>query len=142
VVLVEHQTNWEMDLPLRLLEYRARYSRKYRLPVDTLVFLVLPHRHAYNTYADPEVLFTFRLVRLWELEAADFLEEDIRYLPLIPLMKNDLRFVEEIERRIVVDVKDRNEQAGLLAALGHPCPSQPWNVLFPDRFGVLYRDVR
>ena len=93
IVLVEHQTNWETELPLRLIEYQARYWLKYKLPVDALVFLIRPNSRAKDTYENHALSFRYKLVRIWDLPAEEFLTGDPALLPLIPLRRNGGQYI-------------------------------------------------
>lgn len=42
IILLEFQTRWSWDLPLRLLEYYARFKMRYRLPVMGVVMIESP----------------------------------------------------------------------------------------------------
>ena len=117
VALVEHQTNWEAGLPLRLLEYRTRYDIKYGIPVDTIVFLIRPLPFALFCLCIHEVAFRFRLIKFWELEAYDFFDDDLNILTLLPLMKNGLNYVDYAQERIILDSRSVEERSNLLTAL-------------------------
>ncbi len=118
VVLVEYQTNWETGLPMRLVEYHARYWLRYRLPVDALVFLIRPHAGARDVYADHALRFRYHLVKLWELPAADYIDAGVSILPFIPLMQDGDQYVERARQRIQnEDNLSPDEKTSLLSVL-------------------------
>jgi hypothetical protein len=64
IVLFEFQTQWEIDLPLRLLEYYVRFKLKYHLRVTPIVLLFRKHGGASNSYVDEVLTFCFRLIKM------------------------------------------------------------------------------
>ncbi len=102
LVLIEFQTHWQRNMPQRLLEYRARHVLREELDAITVVMLLLPSPLATDHYQDREVDYRFRLVKLYELDAAEVLRQNkVCLMPLTPLMQGGVDVVVEAERAIV-----------------------------------------
>ncbi len=97
--LIEFQSDWEADKLLSMIQYKARYQEKYGLPVKSTMILFNESGRAVDHYKDEELHFTFHLVKIWEIPAADFLKSGC-LLPLVPLMKDGLPLAREVEERI------------------------------------------
>ncbi|MCP5485301.1 MAG: Rpn family recombination-promoting nuclease/putative transposase [Spirochaetales bacterium] len=110
LVLVEFQTNWDPRLPFRLLEYELRHRLRQSLPVEPVLFLYRPHPAAKDFVSEENLTYRFRLVKFWELEAADFLTADVHLLPYVVLMRGGLARVDEIDRRILETSALPNEE--------------------------------
>ncbi len=139
VVLVEYQTNWETGLPMRLVEYHARYWLRYRIPVDTLVFLIRPHKDAHASFENHALRFRYHLVKLWELPAAEFIHAEPPLLPFIPLMEDGDQYIHHAQDRIQASKLSDEEKTSLLTVLciytGVYDPARAREVL--DRAGRL-----
>ncbi len=102
LVLIEFQTYWQRNVPQRLLEYRARHVLREELDAITVVMLLLPSPSATDHYHDREVDYRFRLVKPYELDAAEVLRENrVCLMPLTPLMQGGVDVAVEAERAIV-----------------------------------------
>ncbi len=97
--LVEFQTDWKAEKIWSMVQYKARYAEKYKLPVKSTMVLFRQSPVAVDFLADPELHFRFRLVKMWELPAKQFMENQC-LLPMIPLMDGGLEMLRETERRI------------------------------------------
>ena len=118
IVLIEFQTRWEADLPLRLIEYFVRFKRKYHLPVVPVVLLFKEHGGARDVYEDEAIKFSFRLVRMWELDGRELVKSgDVRLLPFVPLTRCGREEVLEADRRIYNSDLERGVKSDLLTAL-------------------------
>ena len=101
IVLLEFQTQWESDLPLRVGEYVLRFKRKYHLLVKPLVLLFRKHHSAVDVYDDGVISVRYRLVRMWEVDGRELLEtEDPYLLPLVAVANSGKDEIFEAERRI------------------------------------------
>ncbi|MCP5480536.1 MAG: Rpn family recombination-promoting nuclease/putative transposase [Spirochaetales bacterium] len=60
--------------------------------------------------SEENLTYRFRLVKFWELEAADFLTADVHLLPYVVLMRGGLARVDEIDRRILETSALPNEE--------------------------------
>jgi hypothetical protein len=78
LVVLEVQSAWEWEVPFRLLEYRCRHILRERL-TDALscVLLLRPSRVATDLLEDAEVRYRYRLVRVYELDAAPVVQTPI-----------------------------------------------------------------
>ena len=102
LVLIEFQTYWQRNVPQRLLEYRARHVLREGLDAITVVMLLRPSPSATDHYQDREVDYRFRLVKPYELDAAEVLRENrVCLMPLTPLMQGGVDVAVEAERAIV-----------------------------------------
>ena len=98
MVVMEIQSRWEEDIPLRLLEYRTRYILKYGLKTTSILLLLQPSTKAINGYRDEEVTYEYRLVSIYDMDAREILDKSSPCLyPLIPLMRNGRAFAVEAE---------------------------------------------
>jgi predicted transposase YdaD len=117
VVVIEFASRWEEAVPLRVLEYRCRHLIREALPVLSIVILLMPSNRAVNFYKDQEVDFRFRLVKLYELDARNFLDLPECLLGFIPLMENGAECMEEAEKRIYESRLPRSARADILTGM-------------------------
>ena len=118
ILLLEIQSYWKKEKLLDLLDYKARFQRKYKLPVRSVMILLNPSGSAVSYYKDSEVSFHFTLIKLWELDAEDILStENFSLFPFIPLMKNGIKYVDNAEKKIYYSHKDRELKSDLLTSL-------------------------
>ena len=101
LVILEIQSFWNERVPLQLLDYRIRHMLAQGLPALSAVLLLKPDRKATDVYQDEELRFGYRLIRLYEMDAEEaLLHWPTCLLPFVPLMKNGLPHVQEVEERI------------------------------------------
>jgi predicted transposase YdaD len=126
VLHVEFQTAFSREKILATLDYWVRVRILYGLPVFSVVIYLTNESHpgAGSNRFQEEILghrqcvFEFQEIRLWELNAGDFLEAGVEgLLPLLPLMRSapgedSLRQVVETATK----VPDNVRAADLLAA--------------------------
>ena len=118
IVLLEFQTRWEWDVPIRLLEYHARFRLKYRLPVLSVVFLFRKREGLEPLYEDESVSFRYNLVKMWELKAKEVLQKDELWLyPFIPVMESEEKDIFNAEEKIYSSSLGTRDKADLLTAL-------------------------
>ena len=72
---------------------------------------------ALDYYQDSEVQFHFNLVRIYELDAREYLDLPECLLGFVPLMKNGTEFTEEAERRIYESRLPRSTRADILTGM-------------------------
>ncbi len=102
LVLIEFQTHWQRDMPQRMLEYRARHVLREGLDALTVLMLTLPSPAATDHYQDREVDYRYRLVKLYELDAAEVIRERrLCLLPLASLMRGGVALAAEADALIV-----------------------------------------
>jgi len=118
IVLMEFQTWWEPDLPLRVGEYVLRFRRRYHLPVRPLVFLFKSSPSAVDEYDNGVVRVRYELVRMWEVEGRELLEmRDLYLLPLVGAARSEEEEIFEAERLIYESELEREVKADLLTIL-------------------------
>ncbi|SHG26407.1 hypothetical protein SAMN02745206_03577 [Desulfacinum infernum DSM 9756] len=88
LVLLEIQSRWDEQIPLRLLEYRTRHLLQEGLPVLSAVLLLKPADRAADFYQDSEVTFRFKLIPVYAMDGRRILDEgNLCLIPLVPIMK-------------------------------------------------------
>jgi len=73
-VLLEVQSRWEHDLPLRLLEYDVRYRLKTGLSVLPAILLLTPSGAVVERFEDEGLRYAFRVISLAAMEARELLK--------------------------------------------------------------------
>ncbi|MBF0526644.1 MAG: hypothetical protein HQK56_16290 [Deltaproteobacteria bacterium] len=141
IVLIEIQTAWDRDVPLRLLDYRTRYRLKYGLEVISSVLLLQPSGQAVTQYEDNEVSFRFRLIRVYDLDAEDIVQEGlICLMPLVPLMRHGKDLVSQADDLIYESSLPQKDKADMLGAMaifsGLVSKDIPW-MLFSKRRDIM-----
>jgi predicted transposase YdaD len=119
LVVLELQSEWEWDVPLRLLEYRCRHILKERI-TDALscVLLLRPSHAAQERYRDREVSFRYRLVRVYELEAAAVVQPPIvSLLPFVPVMRGGGELTMAAEQLLYESALPRGDKADMLTGM-------------------------
>lgn len=118
LVLLEVQSGWEPNVPLRLLEYRSRYLLKYGVSVLSCILLLRPSRQATDFYEDPEVSFHFRLIRIYDFDAREIIREgSLCLMPFVPLMRNGEELTTEADRLLYESPLPRGDKADMLTAM-------------------------
>jgi len=118
LVVLEVQSGWEPDVPLRLLEYRCRYLLKYGLGTLSCVLLLRPSRQATDSYKDSEVSFHFRLARIYEFDAREIIQEgSLCLMPFVPLMRHGEDLITEADRLLYESRLPRGDKADMLTAM-------------------------
>ncbi|MCD6507921.1 hypothetical protein J7M22_15040, partial [Candidatus Poribacteria bacterium] len=118
ILLLEFQTRWEREIPLRLLEYMARLKMEYEIRIVPAVMLFMPSRVAREEYEDEHVRFRFRLLRMWEMDGREIYERgEIRLYPFLPVMRGGEEVVREAEEEIYRSGLSMSEKADLLTAM-------------------------
>ena len=118
IVLMEFQTRWEPELPLRILEYFARFKLKYRLPVFPVVLLFKRYGGVEEVYEDETVRMRLQVVRMWEIDGRELIESgEVALYPFVPLTSCEDEDVMEADRRIYSSDLERSVKSDLLTAL-------------------------
>lgn len=118
VVLLEVQSRWEHDLPLRLLEYDARYRLKTGLSVLPAVLLLTPSRAVVEKFEDGGLRYAFRVISLAAMDAREVLEKgDPCLFPFVALMKGGVEVFDEAERSLTDALPAGPERADLLTCM-------------------------
>ncbi|MBF0551231.1 MAG: hypothetical protein HQK60_11915 [Deltaproteobacteria bacterium] len=118
IIILEVQTRWDNDVPLRLLEYRCRYMLKYHQETTACVLLFRPSATVTDRYEDKDVQFRFRLIPIYEFDAREVFQEDVLCLmPLIPLMRHGEEFLDQADRSIYESSLSKKDKADFLAIM-------------------------
>jgi len=118
IVLLEFQTQWKVDFPLRLLDYYARFKMKYHTRVTPIVLLFRKHGGAKDSYTDEVVSIRFRLIKLWEISGRELLDSgDVYLYPFIPISECSEGEIYEAEGKIYESPIERRRRGDLLTAL-------------------------
>ena len=118
LVLVELQTRWQADMPLRLLEYRARHMLREKVDALSVVLLLRPGGDVRDVYEDREVRYHYRVVKVYEADAREVLERGpVCLLPLVPLMREGESLAQDADRRIYESNLPRPVKADMLTIL-------------------------
>jgi len=118
IVVLEFQTRWQWEVPLRLLEYVVRFRLKYRLPVVGVVVLFNKREGVEEVYEDESIRFRYHLVRMWDIESEEILQkEEVWLYPFVPVMCGKEGDIFEAEEKIYRSGLDRRDKADLLTAL-------------------------
>ena len=118
LMLFELQTDWRKEVPLHLMDYRARYLIKYGLKTVTYVVLLKPSRAATNVYKDNEIRYAYNLIRIYEMSAREILDQGpLCLMPFIPLMKYGPDLLDQADDLIYQSEKTRLEKADMLTSM-------------------------
>jgi hypothetical protein len=118
LVLIEIQSDWDSDVPLRLLEYRCRHKLKQQVEVISCVLLLRPSRVATDHYEDAEVTYCYRLVRVYEMDAAEIVGgQTLCLLPMVPLMRHGVELTQTADRIIYNSALSHEDKADMLTTM-------------------------
>jgi hypothetical protein len=118
LVLLEIQSHWDRQIPLRLLDYRCRYLLKHDLEAISCILLLRPSSAAVTSYEDNEVQYSFRLIGIYELDGREIVEEKILCLmPFVPLMRHGEEEVDRADRALYESALSRQDKADMLTAM-------------------------
>jgi hypothetical protein len=117
IVLIEIQTDFDLDFVLRFIEYTVHYKRKYGLEVIPFVMLFISSGLATGFYEDNVLTFKYQVLKLAELDPNDFRNEIWLY-PFLPLMREGEKLLLEAEKAIYErkGIEDE-DKADLLTAM-------------------------
>ena len=96
LILNELQLRYNEKLPLRMRAYAALAEEKYGLPTYPVLVNILPPAATVQIrdffashFLGIEVMQTYRVINLWEVEAAVVFEQSLTaLLPFVPVLKN------------------------------------------------------
>ena len=118
IVLLEVQSRWEHDLPLRLLEYDVRYRLKTGLSVLPAILLLTPSGAVVERFEDEGLRYAFRVVSLAAMEARELLRTGNPCLfPFVALMKGGVELFDEAERALTDSMPAGPDRADLLTGM-------------------------
>ena len=118
LVVMEFQTRWEPDVPIRMLEYRVRQCARTGLDAISVVLLLTPSSQATPEYKDREVHYRYRLIKLYDLDAEVFIrKKQLCMLPLTPLMQHGPEMVFHADELIVASNLPIKVKAEMLTSM-------------------------
>ena len=118
LAVVEIQGTWNPAVPLHVLDYRTRYIIQYGVDAISCVILLRPSGTAADYYEDREVRFSFRLIKVYEMDAREIVDEGPPcMLPFVPLMKGGDAAMDEAESMIYASPRPRSEKADMLTSM-------------------------
>ena len=141
ILLFEIQSNWRDDKIYDLIDYWARFRRKYKLPVKCAMLLLNPNSSATNKLIVDDIVFNFELIKIWELSPEDVLESDnTALMPFIPLFKNGIEYVDRSIDKLYITEIDENIKSDYITALAFFTGMRDVNVareLFEKRSDLM-----
>jgi hypothetical protein len=118
ILLLEFQTRWERNIPLRLLDYMARLKMEYGFRVVPAIMLFKHSEVASDIYENEYIRFRFKLLRMWEINGRKIYErKEILLYPFLPVMKGGEEVLMEAEEEIYRSDLEPEEKADLLTAM-------------------------
>jgi len=118
ILLFEIQSNWKLSKIYDLIDYWARFKRKYNLPVKCAMLLLNKNENAKDNFVFDGITFKFQLIKMWELNAEDIIKsENAVLLPFVPLSKNGTEFVDSAVEKIYNCNIDREIKSDFVTAL-------------------------
>ncbi len=118
LLLIELQSQWHDRVSLHLLDHRTRYQIKFEIDPKTFVILLKPSGTAVNVYENSEVRFTFRLIKIYKMDARELVDTGpVCLLPLVPLMKGGRDLLTEADDIIYRSERTRTEKADMLTSM-------------------------
>lgn len=118
LVLLEIQTYWDRKVPLNLLDYRTRYLLEQDTEAISCLLLLRPSSSATDSYQDNEVRFHYRLVKIYEKDGFEIIENGpLCLLPFVPLMKNGEDLIDQADSLIYKSEMSRLAKADMLTSM-------------------------
>ena len=118
LVLIEMQSSWEPHLPLRLLDYRTRHLLKHGVEVVSCILLLRPSPAVVERYVDNEVNYCYRVVRVYELDAREILDQQVLcLLPFVPLMKHGQELTTRADEILYQSPLPRSDKSDMLTVM-------------------------
>jgi len=118
LVIIEIQSVWDRIMPLRLMEYRSRHMIKHGVKAVSCVILLRPSATASGVYEDNEIRYAFQLVKVYEQDARQVLDEGpLCLLPFVPLMASGPDLTVEADRMIYNGNLPRQQKADMLTSM-------------------------
>ncbi|MCS7039401.1 MAG: hypothetical protein NZP34_07350 [Caldilineales bacterium] len=143
LVILEVQSEWDPDLPLRILEYRCRHKIRHDVETISCVLLLRPSEAARDHYEDNEVSFRFHLIKVYELDAAAVIAEGaLCLLPLVPLMRGGVGLAEQADRLLYageLSSSDKSDMLTILAIMSGLVSRELANTLVNKRRDIMIK---
>uniref|UniRef100_A0A832EKS6 Rpn family recombination-promoting nuclease/putative transposase n=1 Tax=Desulfacinum infernum TaxID=35837 RepID=A0A832EKS6_9BACT len=118
IVLLEVQSRWEAHVPLRLLEYDARYRLKTGLSVLPVVMLLTPSGSVVECFEDESIRYRFRVISLAAMDAREVVNlGNPCLMPFVGLMRGGSEIFQMAEEAIYGSALARSDKADLLTGM-------------------------
>ncbi|QCQ21357.1 hypothetical protein [Desulfoglaeba alkanexedens] len=118
IVLLEVQSRWEPNVPLRLLEYDARYRLKTGLSVLPVVMLLTPSGNVVESFEDGGIRYRFQVISLAAMDAQNVLEwGNPCLMPFVGLMRGGSEIFQRAEEAVYGSSLGRSDKADLLTGM-------------------------
>ncbi|PIP46099.1 MAG: hypothetical protein COZ70_13630 [Deltaproteobacteria bacterium CG_4_8_14_3_um_filter_51_11] len=118
IVLLEIQSRWETDMPLRLLGYDVRYRLKTKLPVQAAIILLTKSKTATDYFECESITYRFRVVRIADMDAKEVIERgQVCLNPFVPLMRGGRALFDEAEEALYFSDLGRSQKSDLLTGM-------------------------
>lgn len=118
LLIFELQTAWHPDVPLNLLDHRTRYQIKYKIDPLSFVILLKPSGTASGVYENNEVRFSFRLIKIYEMDAREVVDGGpLCLMPFVPLMEHGADLLTEADDLIYRSERTRIQKADMLTSM-------------------------
>ena len=118
IVLLEVQSRWEPNVPLRLLEYDARYRLKTGLSVLPVVMLLTPGGSVVESFEDGGIRYRFQVISLAAMDAQKVLEwGNPCLMPFVGLMRGGSQIFQRAEEAVYGSSLGRSDKADLLTGM-------------------------
>ncbi|WP_448381776.1 hypothetical protein [Desulfosoma sp.] len=118
IVLLEVQSRWEAHVPLRLLEYDARYRLKTGLSVLPVVMLLTPGGSVVECFEDEGLRYRFRVISLAAMDAREVVNlGNPCLMPFVGLMRGGSEVFQRAEEAIYGSALARSDKADLLTGM-------------------------
>ncbi|SHG10694.1 hypothetical protein SAMN02745206_03272 [Desulfacinum infernum DSM 9756] len=118
IVLLEVQSRWEPQVPLRLLEYDVRHHLKTGLSVLPVVMLLTPSGSVVEYFEDGGIRYRFRVVSLAAMDAREVVDRGNPCLmPFVGLMRGGPDVFQMAEEAIYGSGLGRSDKADLLTGM-------------------------
>jgi hypothetical protein len=116
--LIEIQSSWERHLPLRLLDYRTRHLLKHDVEVVSCILLLRPSPAVVERYVDKEVNYCYRVVRVYDLDAREIIDQQVLcLLPFVPLMKHGRELTARADELLYLSPLPRADKSDMLTVM-------------------------
>lgn len=118
IVLLEVQTRWEADVPLRLLEYDVRHRLKTGLSVLPVVMVLTPGGDISECFEDGGIRYRWRVLSLAAMDARSVLDsKNPCLMPFVGLMRGGTDLLDQAEQILYDSPLERSDKADLLTGM-------------------------
>jgi len=118
LVLLEVQSRWGADVPLRLLEYDVRHRLHTGLSVLPVVLLLTPSPNVVESFEDGGIRYRFQVLSFAAMDAKKVMDLGHPCLmPFVGLMRGGKDHFDRAEQIIYDSGLDRRDKADLLTGM-------------------------